>query len=349
MEIKHHQGDDYIRKIEQQPHCIFVIWGADYGLVQDRFNMIDKYFTQHISDPFAIIDMNAEILADQPNRLAEEAATISLMGGKRYIRIRNAKDNITNALEACLEMAKLDAIILIAAGDLSKKSTLRKLADKHNMIASLACYGDDDRQCQQLLSQCERAGNFSLDDDARAYILDNLGVDRLLTRMELEKLSLYAQPEQKITFDKVKDLITASDRGEFNDVVYAFADGNAQILDKALDALLNRGQFAPIGIIRNALGHCEKLLKVKAKMAQGMDLKTAKNSLTPRIFWKYDKRFDGQISHLNHDNILTLMGILLDGEKLCKTSKMPENLICQRILHNGAAFIRSIKSKRLAS
>ena len=45
-----------------------------------------------LQDPFRVADLSAATLAADPARLADEAAQISLMGGRRVVRVRDAGD-----------------------------------------------------------------------------------------------------------------------------------------------------------------------------------------------------------------------------------------------------------------
>ena len=45
-----------------------------------------------LRDPFRVAELTAAALAADPARLADEAAQISLMGGRRVVRVREAGD-----------------------------------------------------------------------------------------------------------------------------------------------------------------------------------------------------------------------------------------------------------------
>ena len=65
-------------------------------------------------------------------RLADEAAAISMIGGRRVVRVRGAGNNLTELFEGFLESVAHagDALVVVEAGDLSKGTGLRKLFEE---------------------------------------------------------------------------------------------------------------------------------------------------------------------------------------------------------------------------
>src|SRR3546814_3063470 len=69
----------------------------------------------------------AELKAD-PARLADEAASISLFGGARYIVVEASGDEVLAAVEALIEAPTAGNPVAIVAGALRPSTTLLKLA-----------------------------------------------------------------------------------------------------------------------------------------------------------------------------------------------------------------------------
>ena len=59
-------------------------------------------------------------MSGDPARLADEAAALSMLGGRRVVRVRNAGNGLGKLFEAFLESPIGDALVVVEAGDLAK-------------------------------------------------------------------------------------------------------------------------------------------------------------------------------------------------------------------------------------
>src|SRR2546423_1790242 len=69
-----------------------LLYGPDAGLVRERAESIARTVCPDLHDPFRVADLAAAVLVADPARLVDEAAQISLMGGRRVVRVREAGD-----------------------------------------------------------------------------------------------------------------------------------------------------------------------------------------------------------------------------------------------------------------
>ena len=340
MDIKAGNIEHYITQDSLDNQSIYVICGTDYGLVQEYFFMLDKRLKLKINDDLSISDLDYETIVETPSLLAEEAATISLLGGQRYIRIRNAKKDIITALKICDDIPQCDAIILIACEDIKNTHSLYNYAIRNDKIAFMRCFADSAMQSEKIISDYEKQHDFTLDNEAKEFLIENFGVDRMITRAECEKISIFADKGDHITLDDIRPILSINDRGNYDDLIYGLSASHPQELDKELESIMSRGHMNPVAILRTVLNHMMKILSVLIKIDQGQNPIQARKMLKPSIFFKYEKKFDQQIRILNIDLTHHIITILLESEKICKTSMMPADLICKRTLHNIGAFMR---------
>src|SRR6516165_4076207 len=101
-----------------------LIYGPDEGLVRERAAMIARTVCADLSDPFRISDLSAATLAADPARLADEAAQLSLIGGRRVVRVYGAGDTLAKLFGEFLKTVSGDALTVVEAGDLPSRSTL---------------------------------------------------------------------------------------------------------------------------------------------------------------------------------------------------------------------------------
>lgn len=220
---KAHEVDSFLTRLSRS-FPIVLIYGPDRGLVCERAQRFAKLTQVAIEDPFSTIRLDAAEIDKDPARLGNEARTLSLFGGDRLIWVShgaNQKGFLT-ALKFLIEEPPRACFILIEAGDLKKGTGLRNIVETASKAMALPCFADDARSLDGLID--EVLGHFkkTLSLDARKWLHESLGGDRLVSRSELEKLCLYAS-NVHIILEDVKAVVS---------------DVSALSLDEVIDALL---------------------------------------------------------------------------------------------------------------
>ena len=104
-----------------------LVYGPDTGLVKERAQAIARAICPDLSDAFRVAEIDADTIAHDPARLNDEAASLSLMGGRRLIRVYDAGDAVGTLFDRFFkDPPPGDAFIVVAAGDLPPRSSLRK-------------------------------------------------------------------------------------------------------------------------------------------------------------------------------------------------------------------------------
>jgi DNA polymerase-3 subunit delta len=160
MIVKSHEADRYVAS-PPKALTVALVYGPDAGLVQERAEKLLKSVVPDLTDAFNVSDLSEDVLLADPARLADEAAAISMFGGRRVVRVRGAGNDLAELLESFLDDPKGDALVVIEAGDLAKTGALRKLFDGHKSAAALQCYPDSARDLSDVVRDALRAeGNF---------------------------------------------------------------------------------------------------------------------------------------------------------------------------------------------
>ena len=98
MIVKSHEADRFVTS-PPKGLTVALVYGPDAGLVQERAETLLKSVVADLTDPFNVADLSeASVLAD-PARLADEAAAISMMGGRRVVRVRGAGNDLADLFE----------------------------------------------------------------------------------------------------------------------------------------------------------------------------------------------------------------------------------------------------------
>lgn len=230
VEIKPAQIDQYLSGPSPR-HSLVLVHGPDRGLVSERARALAGASGVDLTDDFATVKLAAADLQADPGRLADEAGTIGLFGGKRLIWVRQAGNErgLVAAVKALLEQDLDDVFVLLEGGELKKGTGLRALVERSDRAASVPCYADEGRALSRLIDEVLGAHDLEIDPAARQMLAGLLGGDRLASRSELEKLSLYALGRGRV---------------EQQDVAAVTGDAAALSVDAAVDAVLTGDRAA---------------------------------------------------------------------------------------------------------
>lgn len=310
---------------------VLLLFGPDTGLVRERAEKIVVDMVGSPPDPFAYTELSMDDLKDSPSRLSDEARTIGFGVDRRVVWLREANDSAASGVASVLTDAATVGFVLITAGELSARSSLRKLIEAANTGAAIGCYGDEGRGLGELIRTVFDQAGVSVSPDALAYLHGNLGGDRRMTRSELEKLSLYAGPSGSIDLPQAMMLVGDSAQRNLSDIALAAGDGAHARMDHALHRAYREGSNA-IGILRAASRHFHRLLTVRAYVDGGDDIGQAVGRLRPPVFWKEKDLVSAQASRWLRRPLIAVLDRLTDAERMCKRSGYPQEAVCNRVL-----------------
>lgn len=314
--------------------CV-LIYGPDSGLVRERADTLSRKIVDDLSDPFRVVELTGATLRSDPARLSDEAAAISFTGGRRVVRIRDAGDVLTKPLKAFIDNPAGDALVLVQSGELGPRSSLRRLFEQADTAAAIACYGDDARSLSSVIRETFKRHDLTASPEALAYLNENLGADRALTRNELEKLALFKGRSGKITVEDAQACIGDTMTASLEDVAYAAADGDVAGLDRSLARAHAEG-LQPVSLIRANMRHFQRLHLVRALVEDGRRLDQAMSTLRPPVIFRLAGSFKRQVSRWDCGRISRVLALLTEAELNCKTTGLPPEAICGRVLHETA-------------
>lgn len=336
MKIQARQIDSFIKNPPPQIRVI-LIYGPDAGLMKERSETIARTVVEDLNDPFNVAVLSTDSLAEDPARLADEAAAISMIGGKRLVRVEGAGDKIKSLVEDYLSAPNENALIILEAGELGPRSSLRKLCEQAELAAALPCYVEDERDLSRFIRETLQAENLQAAPDAVAWLAVNIAGDRMKARRELEKLILYKGPEKTpLTLDEAQQACGETGAQTLDDFVYSVAGRNAEQAMQIYQRLLEEG-VPFIVIIRALQNHFRRLHLSRARMDKGASADAAMKSLVPRIFFKQEAAFRAQIQSWPLKKIDLVTNRLMDLESQCKqTGAAVESLCAQAYLSISA-------------
>lgn len=231
---KAHEVDSWLARPDPRTFLV-LLYGPDRGLVAERGKAYAERTGLPLDDPFSVVKMDGADVEKGEGRLSQEARTVPMFTDRRLLWVRNAagQKGLADEVKALLAEPPRDATILIEAGDLKKGAPLRTVVEAAEGAIALPCYADDGRDIEAVIDDELRKAGLTMALEARQALRRNLGGDRLATRAELQKLTLYAQGQAEISLEDVRSMTGDVSGQSLDDAVDAILDGRINDFDSA--------------------------------------------------------------------------------------------------------------------
>lgn len=329
----------FVRAPDPEARAV-LLYGPDSGLVRERADALARLVVDDLGDPFRVAELTPERLKDDPARLADEAAALAMTGGRRVVRLRPASESQADLLKGFLAAPLGDALVLVEAGDLAKRSRLRQVFEAARTGAALPCYPDDDADLRRLIEETLAPLGFNLEPDALRFLAAVLGGDRLMTRRELDKLAVYMGAERRVTLADAEACVGDSSVLTLDGVAIAACAGNLAALERGVARAYLEGAV-PVAVLRAMARHLHRLHRTAGALARGETIDRAFASFHPRLHFKIEKALRAQRDKWPARRVARAMEIVLDAERGCKTTGMPAEALCGHALMRVALAARA--------
>ena len=355
MKIKASDADRFAAKPD--PKCLAIlVYGPDSGLIRERMNALTRSVVDDLHDPFRIIDIAEDDLRRDPALLVDEAAAISMLGGRRVLRLHDAGDNLSKIIGGFLDEPMGDALVLVEGDDLGPRSSLRKLFEESDAAAAIPCYADDAQTLDRFIRTKLRGGGLDVNEEAMEYLVANLGSDRGVTSNEIEKLALYMGParstekgkgeKKAVTLADARACIGDNSGAGLDELVDAAAGGNLNALDLAF-ARARAADTNAIAMLNALNRHLQQLHAASTQMESGANVEIAMRAMRPPVHFSRKSDVQRQLRLWTRKRLDRALELLLETETQCKTTGMPDLAICgQAMLRIGQAARASQKLAR---
>jgi DNA polymerase-3 subunit delta len=332
-------GGGHIERFCRGPdpaYPVVLVYGADEGLVRERVERLIRTVLDDPKDPFRTSEVSVDQLRSEPARLADEARSLCLLGGRRVIRVRQASDQASAACRALLALATIEALVVIEAGELAAGSSLRRLIEAAPNAVALPCYRDEGQNLAAFVDRELAARRLGLEADARAYVLDHVGADRGVTRAELDKLALYlgAGPDGgtgRAGLADVAAVVGDSAALGLDDLVHGVAQGDMAALERCVTRLLGEGE-PPVRLVRAQANHFARLHRLAAQIERGEPVERVIERARPPIHFRRKSSVRAELRLWSAARAARARARLLEAEIACKTTGWPARVLCQEAL-----------------
>jgi DNA polymerase III subunit delta len=308
-----------------------LLYGPDEGLVRERAEAVARSVCPDLKDPFRIADLTAGVLGTDPARLTDEAAQLSLTGGRRVVRVRAAGDGLAKLFAGFLESTSGEALVVAEAGELPSRSALRRAFEAARSAVAIGCYPDTPRELAVVIRETLAANRVTASRDAGQFLVEHLGGDRLLTRSELEKLALYAGEGGRVELEDARLSVSDTAGLELDDAVMAAAEGDAAAVERVLGRVFQQGE-SPVSIIRALLRHLHRIHVLTARLADGASIDEVLRTARPPIFFKQEDSFRRQLGLWTEARLRPQLDRIAKAELNMKTTGLPADTICREAI-----------------
>ena len=316
---------------------VAVVYGRDIGVVRERAQALAQVVTARPDDPFDCALLTDTDVDGASGKLEGELQAISMMGGRRLVRLRLSGDKPAvdrAAAEALTAHAagelNPDAFFLIEAGALGRDSQVRKVGEKAAGCVVIPCYEDEPGDLARLTREALATDKVGIEAEALDLFVSRLPRERGVARSEIERLALYLGPGSG-------RVAKAADLEDFLGV-----EPEASLLDAAQDAFGGRlgaahaglrraaqeGEAGPAAVRAMSL-HLAKLRRTLTLHQAGAGLQEAAKA--SGVFWKAEREFLRQARSWSLKDLDMVQGDVLAADLACKQTGSPDRLIAERL------------------
>jgi DNA polymerase-3 subunit delta len=278
-------------------------------------------------------------LTGNPSRLVEEAHTVPLFGGRRAVLVKAGGRNIASAVESVINAPSNECRVIIEAGNLSKSAPLRALCEKSKVAAALPCYADGERALAQLIDEEMRAAGLSIAADARAALLDLIGGDRLASRNEIRKLTLYAKGQKSVELPDVMAVVGDASQIALDGLIDAVFAGKTTEADVEFAKARASGSSPPT-IVSMAIRQVANLHKMRLAIAGGDSIEFAMKRSAPPVHFSREHHVSGALRVWTPQRLIRAMEQLADASLEMRRNAPLSEAIAQRTLMSLAMNAR---------
>lgn len=247
---------------------LYLLHGPDGSAAADLANVLAKAMGADAER----IDLDGATLRGDPARLADEAASMSLFGGARHIRVSPAGEECLDAFTALLEGDAGGNPVVALAPTVKSTAKIVKLAIDSRRAMAFAAYEPSAADLERLAATIARDHGLRPGGTTPARLAAGCGGDRAILAREIEKLALFldAAPDRPRDLDDAALDAIGADLGEaeMTEVVDAVITGHTAALGAEL-AILAEAGTSPIPWLRLLARRLMTLAEMKADIDAG--------------------------------------------------------------------------------
>jgi DNA polymerase-3 subunit delta len=331
-----------------------VIHGRDHGVVRERAEHLARAATARPDDPFDVARLTQSDIAREEDRLEGELAAISMMGGRRLVRLQLADDagpERTKAERIAAEALARhlagelnpEALFVLEAPALRADSALVKLGKDSPACAVIPCYEDEPGELKLMAREALAKEGLTLSAEALDAFVRRLPHDRGVARQEIERLALYLGPGAggQAGLDALVDFFGVEPDSSLGEAAMHAFGGRLAAAQAELRLAAQEGEGG-VAAVRALALHLGRLRRIATARAGGAAPQAAARAAG--VFWKSEREVLRQANVWTPARLAGPQSEILEVEMACKRGggRAPDQLLAERL-----AFSIADQARRL--
>ncbi len=308
-----------------------LLHGTDAGLIAERSKTLAMFYAADPDDVFSVTRLNGDQILREPGLVADSAASIAMFSDVRLVVVKGRGSDLLEACKLALASDLSASFVLVEASDTTTKHAVVKLFEGAENAVAIGCYEDSDAEIATLVKQIMAIDQINIAEDAIRLIISRLGNNRMVSRMEIEKLALFAGQGGSLSLDDVSLALGDSATLTITDIAGAAADGDINALKLALAKAWHEDMSA-IMVLRGCQGYFRQIEIAALAMANGATAAAAIRTLRPPVHFKLQGKIISQLQFWRDTHGAEAMNRLHDAELAIKSGSLDERVICSQCL-----------------
>ncbi|GIR25399.1 MAG: DNA polymerase III subunit delta [Alphaproteobacteria bacterium] len=288
--------EDFEKKPENyRSFRFFLFYGPNYGKVCDCANLTKSF--KNVKQDYEVINFfSDEIKKEDLSRIFVESSTPNIFGSKTFLCFHLNSEKISKEIISIISKeTNKDLIVVLKCHQLSPRSPLRSFFEKNNYSISVACYEESESEKKTYINNVLQNEGLKVSESLINLLTNNLSNQRLEIKSELEKIIILhkTEPEKKFmhnTFSFISDSLNNDDTR----FIFSIASKEKKEFVKNFNKFTDYGSDN-MRLITYLLEHFFRLLVIKIKICEGIDVSSAIKQLRPPIFFKNLPEFKQQL------------------------------------------------------
>lgn len=309
-----------------------LIYGQDpMRVAMKRAEAVQALVGEKADEEMRLTRMPGAGLKKDPAQLIDAVREVGFFPGPRVVLLDDTPDSAADAIAAALtDWRQGDAVIVVAAGGLSKSSALRKLFETHGQAVTAPIY-DDPPGPEEVTRWLADVGLHEVPRDAmKEMMLLARALDPGDLRQTIEKIGLYKyQDPAPLTPDEIAMLAPATIEAELDELIHVVAERREGDFGPLMRRIEGQG-ISPVALCIAALRHFRALHLAAADPAgPGVALARAR----PPVFGPRRDRMARQAQSWGMGPLEEAVSTLLQADMTLRSaSRAPQMPLVERAL-----------------
>lgn len=340
MKLNARDAQAYFNKPDPNSTGLLIFGGDAMRVALRRQQVIKALVGPDAEAEMRLTRMSGAELRKDPARLLDAIKAQGFFPGPRVVFVEEASDSLTKIISPALaDWSAGDAQVVVSAGQLNARSTLRKLFESGKTTYAIGIY-DDPPSRAEIEGILQAAGLTNLTVEVMASLSDLAReLDPGDFRQTIEKLSLFKLGDDTpVTQDDILSCAPQSNEADLDDLLHFVAEARADQIGPTLARLYSQG-VAPVALCIGATRHFRALHTAASDpggAASGM------GRLRPPVFGPRRDRMARQAGAWGRARLEKALTVLTESDlQLRSASTAPPGAVMERALIRLSMMARS--------